>query len=120
MGLDQGIVRAPTVIGRDAELGVLDQAVRDARAGHARCVLLVGEGGIGKTRLVGEVVAAAERLDLAVLAGRAPIATPAAFSVVTDALRSWLRTHPMTGRVALLTQRQKSAGSGSSSSAGRT
>src|SRR5437764_6409813 len=97
MGLDQGIVRAPTVIGRDAELGVLDQAVRDARAGHARCVLLVGEGGIGKTRLVGEVVAAAERLDLAVLAGRAPIATPAAFSVVTDALRSWLRTHPMTG-----------------------
>src|SRR6266545_516146 len=58
--------------------------------------LLLGEGGIGKTRLLGETAALGEELGLAVLSGRAPIATPAAFSVISDALRSWLRTHPVT------------------------
>jgi DNA-binding CsgD family transcriptional regulator/tetratricopeptide (TPR) repeat protein len=59
-----------------------------------------GEGGIGKTRLLADVVACAERLGVAVLAGRAPLATPAAFSLVADALRSWLRSHPVTDPMA--------------------
>ena len=93
---DLGLTRASVVVGRDPELDVLRRAVHDARVGRATCTLLVGEGGIGKTRLVSEAAAVAERLGIAVLSGRAPIATPAAFSVISDALRSWLRTHPVT------------------------
>ena len=97
---DSGLTRASVVIGRDAELDVLRRAVHHARAGHTTCVLLVGEGGIGKTRLLGEVAALAGQLGLAVLSGRAPITTPPAYSVISDALRSWLRTHPVTDPMA--------------------
>jgi DNA-binding CsgD family transcriptional regulator/tetratricopeptide (TPR) repeat protein len=63
-------------------------------------VLLVGEGGIGKTRLVAEASGVAQRLDVAVLSGRAPITAPAAFSLVSDALRTWLRSHPVDDAMA--------------------
>ncbi|MEP6661152.1 MAG: AAA family ATPase [Acidimicrobiales bacterium] len=91
-----GLTRASVVIGREAELDRLRRAVHQALVGRPACVLLVGEGGIGKTRLIGETAVVAQQLGLAVLSGRAPIASPAAFSVISDALRSWLRTHPMT------------------------
>jgi DNA-binding CsgD family transcriptional regulator/tetratricopeptide (TPR) repeat protein len=88
-----GVRRAAVVVGREMELDRLTRAVSDARAGVPTAVLLVGEGGVGKTRLVGEVAATGRQLGIAVLLGRAPIASPAAFSVVSEALRSWLRGH---------------------------
>ena len=45
--------RAP-LVGRQAELRVLDNALRAAVAGRGRVVLLTGEPGLGKTRLVQE------------------------------------------------------------------
>src|SRR5205823_5005813 len=57
----------------------------------------VGEGGVGKTRLVSEIANTARRIGLGVLSGRAPITTPLPFSLVADALRSWLRGHPSGG-----------------------
>src|SRR6185503_3741887 len=100
MSSGAALARAAVVVGRDAELDRLRQAVANARAGRAACVVLSGEGGIGKTRLLDEAAAIAGRAGVAVLAGRAPIATPAAFSVITDALRSWLRSHPATDPMA--------------------
>ena len=91
-----GVRRAAVVAGREIELDLLVRAVRAARAGDATCILLVGEGGVGKSRLLAEAAAAARQLSLGVLAGRAPITTPVAFSVVAEALRSWLRGHPVT------------------------
>lgn len=88
-----GVRRASVVVGREVELDRLLRAVRDARGGAASCVLLVGEGGVGKTRLMAETATAARRLGLGVLTGRAPITTPLPFSVIADALRSWLRGH---------------------------
>src|SRR5437870_4159886 len=38
-------------VGRDAELANLAALVGDARAGHGRAALVLGEAGIGKTRL---------------------------------------------------------------------
>jgi class 3 adenylate cyclase len=43
-------------VGRDAELEALQQALERARAGHGQVVALVGEAGVGKSRLVYEVV----------------------------------------------------------------
>ncbi|HTQ92468.1 MAG TPA: AAA family ATPase [Streptosporangiaceae bacterium] len=87
---------ATVLVGREAELDQLLRAVRGARAGHPSCTLVVGEGGVGKSRLLGEATAAARRLGLGVAAGRAPITGPAPFSIVAQALRSWSRGHPLT------------------------
>jgi ABC-type lipoprotein export system ATPase subunit len=39
-------------VGRQAELDVLDEALREATSGTGSVVFLVGEPGLGKTRLI--------------------------------------------------------------------
>lgn len=87
------------VVGRAVELDVLERALAAAVDGPGSCIVLRGEAGVGKTRLLGEVAARARRSGTVVLTGRAPISTPPAFSVISEALRSWLRGResPMTG-----------------------
>ncbi len=82
-------------VGREVELDHLLRAVHAAQAGQPSCTLVVGEGGVGKSRLLGDAMAAARRQGLGVAAGRAPITGPAPFSIVTQALRSWSRGHPL-------------------------
>ena len=43
-------------VGRDTELAALVQALARAEAGHGQVVALVGEAGVGKSRLVYEFV----------------------------------------------------------------
>jgi hypothetical protein len=45
----------PPFVGRDQELSVLVGAFEEALAGHGRLVLVIGEPGIGKTRLADEL-----------------------------------------------------------------
>jgi DNA-binding CsgD family transcriptional regulator len=54
----------PPLLGRARELGALRGWLDDARSGHGRLVLCIGEAGIGKTRLCQELagLAAGERL----------------------------------------------------------
>jgi DNA-binding CsgD family transcriptional regulator len=49
-------VASPAFIGRERELGSLSDAVAQGRAGDAVVVLVGGDAGIGKTRLVAEAV----------------------------------------------------------------
>jgi DNA-binding CsgD family transcriptional regulator/tetratricopeptide (TPR) repeat protein len=86
---------ATVVVGREAELDHLMRTVHGARAGQPSCTLVIGEGGVGKSRLLAEAVAVARRLGFGVAIGRAPVSAPAPFSVVTEALRSWSRGHPL-------------------------
>jgi hypothetical protein len=58
------------LLARDAELAALEAALGDARAGRGRLFLLVGEAGIGKTRLADELCARVPG-DVRVLWGRA-------------------------------------------------
>ncbi len=88
------------VVGREVELDHLRRAFHAARDGGSRCVFLVGEGGVGKTRVLAEVGAEGRQLGLSVMAGRAPVTSPVAFSVVSEALRSWLRAHPTVRTMA--------------------
>jgi DNA-binding SARP family transcriptional activator/ABC-type cobalamin/Fe3+-siderophores transport system ATPase subunit len=70
-------VRSETVnvetplIGRSAELMVLHGALEDARSGQGRIVVLLGEAGIGKSRLVAEILTEARQRNGRVLFGRA-------------------------------------------------
>jgi DNA-binding CsgD family transcriptional regulator len=57
-------------VGREAELEVLLDGLRDAGSGRGCLVLLGGEPGIGKTRLANELAARAEAADAQVLWGR--------------------------------------------------
>jgi DNA-binding SARP family transcriptional activator len=57
------------VVGRAAEIARLSAAWEAARTGRRRGALIMGEAGIGKSRLVAEVTAAAERDGAVVLSG---------------------------------------------------
>ena len=48
------LVRAPRFVGRSAELARLEQALEAAVAGRSRGVLVIGESGVGKSRLMRE------------------------------------------------------------------
>src|SRR5499426_3678308 len=55
--LQAAVARGLTpVVGRDQELVVMQQALAQASAGHGQVVALVGEAGVGKSRLVYECV----------------------------------------------------------------
>ena len=57
-------------VGRQRELGVLKAALEDARAGRGRVVMLAGEPGIGKTRMIEELASYATTTGSQVLWGR--------------------------------------------------
>ena len=62
-------VSSPLFVGRQAELKELTQALDRAASGSASTVLIGGDAGIGKSRLVAEVAASASRTGFLVLEG---------------------------------------------------
>lgn len=62
-------IRCPILVGRTTELASLVDRLELAVAGAGRVVLLAGEAGIGKSRLVDELVAVAQRRGVAVRRG---------------------------------------------------
>lgn len=59
-----------TLVGRTDEYAALHEGVEKALAGRAAFLLISGEAGMGKTRLVEEAIAHAESRDVRVLTGR--------------------------------------------------
>jgi predicted ATPase len=59
------------LIARRAELAILTGAIEATRRGQGDAVLLTGEAGVGKTRLLIETQREAERRGVLVLKGRA-------------------------------------------------
>src|SRR3981081_4194644 len=59
----------PVLIGRTSAVAALRHPVADADAGNGQVVVLTGEAGIGKTRLVAEATADASANGLRVLHG---------------------------------------------------
>lgn len=82
-----------TVVGRVAELSTLAAALSDADAGHGRTIFVVGESGIGKTRLVSAFAEQAAQRGFTVATGRAyPVETGVPYAVFGDAMLPILRT----------------------------
>jgi DNA-binding CsgD family transcriptional regulator/tetratricopeptide (TPR) repeat protein len=64
-----GTLSSPILVGRAAELASLDVALRRAEAGDPAFVLIGGDAGLGKTRLVDEFAAGARQSGARVLVG---------------------------------------------------
>ena len=70
------IVDQPTIdggsrlIGRDAERAHVLRSLHDAKSGRGSLILLLGDAGVGKSRLAEDALAAARRLGCQTLAGR--------------------------------------------------
>ena len=62
---------AEGLVGREAELAVAAAAVRRLSVGRASALVIEGEAGIGKTRLVASIVDDARSGDVAVFCGQA-------------------------------------------------
>jgi predicted ATPase len=89
--------------GRSRELSALTDAFSAACEGRAGAVLVGGDAGVGKTKLVGELVRQARRADAVVLTGTAiDIADAPPFWPVLSALRTAARSRPDDDIGALL------------------
>jgi tetratricopeptide (TPR) repeat protein len=79
------------MIGREAELVAFDAATAEVAAGGSRCVLITGEAGVGKTRLVREAIA---RSGLTAFAGASPATVAPPYEPVSQILRAAVRRTP--------------------------
>jgi len=86
-------ISSPELIGRAAEVAVLGAALADVRRGQGRLVLVDGDAGIGKTRLVEDFTA---KMDgVRVLAGGGiPLASDTPYAPVLGILQALARLHP--------------------------
>jgi DNA-binding CsgD family transcriptional regulator/tetratricopeptide (TPR) repeat protein len=80
------------LVGRSAELALLSNATDDAAKGAGRSVFIVGEGGIGKTRLASAAAERAVKRGWSVAVGRAyPVETGVPYALFSDALLPLVR-----------------------------
>jgi len=92
---------APGLFGRAAEIEVLDQALGRAASGQSAVVLIQGEAGIGKTRLLHEALARARGRGLRVVSGRAEeLEQTRPFGLVADVF-GCIRSAPDPRRAAI-------------------
>ena len=85
---------SPVLIGRVAEMAALDDALERAEDGSPVVVLIGGEAGIGKSRLIAEVAGRArQRGDFVLEGGCVSIGAEDGlpFAPIAEALRGWLR-----------------------------
>ena len=87
---------SPTFVGRRTELGRFETALAAARAGHPGVMVIAGEAGVGKTRLVAELAASARASEARVLEGGCvPVGTEGLpFEPLIEALRGLSRELP--------------------------
>ena len=78
------------LVGRRESLAELRAAWRRASAGSAAAVMVAGEAGSGKTRLLIELATEAHAAGATVLAGRCPEDGGVAFAPFTEALRPYV------------------------------
>jgi class 3 adenylate cyclase/tetratricopeptide (TPR) repeat protein len=89
-------------VGRDSEMDQLRRALEHARGGHGQVVSLVGEAGVGKTRLIYEFTRSLQSQEWVILETRAfshLAATP--YLPVIDLLRSYFEIEDVSQAQAI-------------------
>ena len=85
-------VRCPLLVGRDDLLELADRRLEEAIDGHGQFLLLAGEAGIGKTRLLAAITSKAEARGFAAASGAvAPQDRDVPAASILDLARSMLR-----------------------------
>jgi DNA-binding CsgD family transcriptional regulator len=87
-------IRSRVMVGRDAELRALEATAVRARQGEVALVLVTGEAGIGKSRLVSEFVAGLGDALSVVSHGVAMSTGEIPFGLLADLLKNLLRADP--------------------------
>src|SRR5262249_2496212 len=85
----------PLLLGREPQLAALDSLLAQAREGHGRTVLVSGEAGVGKSRLVAEGQAHAQQHGVVLIQGRCfepDRVLP--YAPLLDLLRGWVAATP--------------------------
>jgi class 3 adenylate cyclase len=85
---------AAPLVGRDAQLEELRRCWQQARGGDRRVAMLVGEPGIGKTRLAAEFCRGAHAEQGVILLGRCYEESPAPYQSFVEALRHYVAESP--------------------------
>ncbi|HWB68511.1 MAG TPA: AAA family ATPase, partial [Solirubrobacterales bacterium] len=88
--------RGVAFVGRTEELGLLSQLWAESIAGTRQIVLVGGEPGVGKTRLVTEFAQRVHGDGATVLYGRADEEATRTFQPLIEALRHWVANAPTT------------------------
>jgi DNA-binding CsgD family transcriptional regulator len=84
----------PVLIDREPEIAAIDAALEAARGGHGGAIILLGEAGVGKSRVVDEAAAHAERQHVRVLRGHCAEGGAAdPYRPLAEALLAGLRGH---------------------------
>jgi DNA-binding CsgD family transcriptional regulator len=93
----------PVFVGRSAELSQLAEALSKVQLGSGRCILVSGEAGIGKSRLIAETRAKAAGRGFTTLAGRCfeqDRSYP--YAPLIDLLRPFLAQGPLSDQLEAL------------------
>ena len=92
------------LVGRDSELRLIASLLRDARKGAGKTLIVSGEGGVGKTRILTEASAKARQDGWNVVTGRAyAVETGIPYALFSDALLPFIRSIE-PGALAVLTR----------------
>jgi class 3 adenylate cyclase/tetratricopeptide (TPR) repeat protein len=82
------------LVGRETEMSVLLGSYRDARQARGRTVVITGEAGIGKTRLVAQLRAHLASHELWIQTGGSPYRTDSALQPIVEAADALWRVDP--------------------------
>jgi predicted ATPase len=87
--------RRATLVGREAEVAHLEDLLPSQEVSKAMTVAIVGDAGIGKTRLSEAIMSAARLRGIRVLSGAAyETDEPLPYSLLSDLLSRWAREDP--------------------------
>ena len=91
-------VMRPQFVGRESELKTLREMLKDVQIGEQRVVLISGEAGVGKSRLVEELLGDARVYDFLSLKGSGREEGEQIYGALIDAFRQ-VKTTDLVGRV---------------------
>ena len=98
------------LVGREREVARLETAVADLRAGRGQVVLLVGDAGLGKTRMLAELLSLAGE-DVTRLEGRCvSYGAGSPYGPFVELLRTWLGVEETDTELAVRTKLRARAG----------